>query len=92
MSTDVPKSVVVAVDVKRSYVGDRCGYCSKSQSELQRKPLYCSICRLAVYCDAECQRLAWPLHKKHCVQRRRKFDATLSACGVDPAEVRHKRN
>ena len=30
-----------------------------------RKP-YCSGCRVACYCDAKCQRVAWPVHKGEC--------------------------
>uniref|UniRef100_A0A7S2MWX3 MYND-type domain-containing protein n=1 Tax=Helicotheca tamesis TaxID=374047 RepID=A0A7S2MWX3_9STRA len=26
----------------------------------------CSRCKVAMYCSAECQRLDWPKHKKHC--------------------------
>lgn len=31
-----------------------------------KKRLYCSRCRIAVYCNAECQRVSWRTHKPEC--------------------------
>jgi len=39
-----------------------CGYCGKVEGSLRR----CSRCRNTRFCSTECQRLAWPAHKKVC--------------------------
>ncbi|KIY45102.1 hypothetical protein FISHEDRAFT_49998, partial [Fistulina hepatica ATCC 64428] len=41
----------------------RCSYCGNPSAALRK----CSSCAKASrYCDAECQKLAWPSHKKQC--------------------------
>ncbi|KAF8967549.1 hypothetical protein BDZ97DRAFT_1656465 [Flammula alnicola] len=43
----------------------QCAYCE----EVKEKDLMiCSRCKLAYYCGRECQRLAWPSHKRYCKQ------------------------
>ncbi len=39
-----------------------CGDCKRESA--QRK---CSLCHVIYYCDIECQRAAWPNHRKRCV-------------------------
>ena len=41
--------------------------CSLPNRMVERsKMLYCTRCRYANYCSRECQKAAWPLHKKLC--------------------------
>ncbi len=39
----------------------KCGYCGKSE-----KLLRCTKCKLASYCNRECQKKDWPSHKMSC--------------------------
>ncbi len=38
-----------------------CLYCNKKNCTLK-----CSKCKIIYFCNAECQKKAWPIHKKHC--------------------------
>jgi tetratricopeptide (TPR) repeat protein len=40
-----------------------CGWCGHMDVHQNKK---CGQCKAAWYCNAECQRLAWKEHKKHC--------------------------
>ncbi|GMH96707.1 hypothetical protein TrVE_jg57 [Triparma verrucosa] len=42
----------------------RCSYCNKIPYGGKLKG--CSACKVAAYCDAECQKAHWPSHKKEC--------------------------
>ncbi|KAJ7471929.1 ankyrin repeat-containing domain protein [Mycena latifolia] len=42
--------------------GKSCDACGNSTASLKN----CSRCRIARYCSPECQKKAWPLHKKTC--------------------------
>ena len=44
-----------------------CGTCGK-RSKPTKNLLRCARCRLASYCDASCQKKAWPTHKLACVK------------------------
>lgn len=52
-----------------------CGHCgaqvggSDREGKLVAKLLACGRCRAAHYCSAECQRSAWPAHKKECKKK-----------------------
>jgi hypothetical protein len=48
----------------------RCTHCDKSIAK--DSGFECSVCRSALYCDAECQRSAWAEHKLECKQFGRK--------------------
>ncbi|KAL8278481.1 hypothetical protein RQP46_009171 [Phenoliferia psychrophenolica] len=49
-------------------VGDSCGACGKLGYQLPvgKKFLKCSRCLKSYYCDAKCQKSAWPAHKERC--------------------------
>lgn len=38
-----------------------CLYCDNEACKLR-----CSSCKTVYYCDTNCQKLAWPIHKHHC--------------------------
>ena len=59
-----------------------CALCGKTESELAagEKLRKCGGCGVVRYCSGECQKAAWPGHKKEC--RR----------AADPDEARVKRN
>ena len=38
-----------------------CLYCDNKDCKLS-----CSACKLIYYCDIECQRKSWKIHKQHC--------------------------
>jgi len=42
-----------------------CSYCSKTSTKALQA---CSRCKKPSYCNAECQRAAWPAHKKECIK------------------------
>ena len=42
-----------------------CKHCDKAGP-----PLRCSACRVAHYCNAQCQRAGWPAHKPECLRKR----------------------
>ena len=46
----------------------QCDTCKQKLPYTQMKK--CSRCRCATYCGVQCQRIAWPEHKAHCVRRR----------------------
>ena len=63
----------VAVSVARPVDGSAplphcCALCGKTKSELAagEKLRSCSGCGVARYCSSECQKTAWPGHKKEC--------------------------
>ena len=62
-----------------------CDYCKAEQSE-QKKPMKsCSQCKVAYYCDRECQRKAWKGHKEICKGAR---DAKSALSSVLPPSKR----
>ena len=58
-----------------------CGYCEQAC----RKVLRCSKCKSVAYCGVDCQRRAWPNHKKRCVPPR--HTKSLCACCGALSEV-----
>ncbi|KAI9011606.1 hypothetical protein DFJ74DRAFT_684072 [Hyaloraphidium curvatum] len=44
----------------------RCYQCGFSPEGGQASMKRCSRCKIACYCSVECQRAAWPSHKKMC--------------------------
>lgn len=44
-----------------------CNMCDKMESEA-RTHKRCSRCKVAYYCNAECQHKHWPIHRKGCVK------------------------
>lgn len=45
-----------------------CANCGKSAENAESKLLRCSVCASASYCSTDCQKAAWPNHKKECTQ------------------------
>ncbi len=44
-----------------------CSHCGKLPPEGRSQPFQrCGRCKLAVYCQVDCQRANWPSHKKYC--------------------------
>jgi hypothetical protein len=41
---------------------NKCNYCSKYENNLSR----CSICKSVYYCNRECQKNDWKIHKENC--------------------------
>ena len=58
-----------------------CGYCEQAC----RRVLRCSKCKSVAYCGVDCQRKAWPNHKKRCAPPRR--TKSLCACCGALSEV-----
>jgi len=58
-----------------------CGYCEQAC----RKVLRCSKCKSVAYCGVDCQRRAWPNHKKRCAPPR--HTKSLCACCGALSEV-----
>ena len=58
-----------------------CGYCEQAC----RRVLRCSKCKSVAYCGTDCQRKAWPNHKKRCVPPR--HTKSLCACCGALSEV-----
>lgn len=40
----------------------QCGYCQKYSKDIKK----CSRCKLVLYCNQECQKKHWNLHKENC--------------------------
>jgi hypothetical protein len=53
---------VRAAPLGNTIVSKFCGYCGKAAS------LLCARCQQVAYCDATCQKFAWPTHKAVCVR------------------------
>ena len=49
--------------LKAVFDEDKCSYC-KSKNENLRK---CSRCKLVQYCNQNCQKKHWKIHKSHCI-------------------------
>ena len=47
-----------------------CWYCGRGEDALTTKLQRCTRCRLAVYCNRECQRGDWKLHKAKCYPKK----------------------
>jgi hypothetical protein len=51
-----------------------CSYCAKPMEHPKKHPKYCGICRIAQYCDRNCQKADWNKagqagHKANCIPR-----------------------
>ena len=58
---------------------DTCGHCASTEGPFKK----CGRCRNTVYCSVDCQKKAWPAHKRHCeaLRDRRK---EVRAAGDEP--------
>ena len=46
--------------------GESCSASASSSPRSWKKLLACARCKAAVYCGKDCQKQAWPTHKKYC--------------------------
>ena len=53
---------LIRTDVLAQY-GTPCDYCGATETKVK----YCSRCQAEGHCGVECQKLAWPAHKKKCL-------------------------
>ncbi|KAH8415610.1 hypothetical protein KR222_006478 [Zaprionus bogoriensis] len=92
---DAPAALVIlrnAINGMRGFV-DESSYCSSCGQEKPDKK--CSKCKAVQYCDRECQRLHWFMHKKSCP---RLLAAVLAGAGakepgkapIDTSELREE--
>jgi hypothetical protein len=68
LASPVAVSVARPVDGSGLALSPCCAFCGKTKSELAagEKLRSCSGCGAARYCSGECQKTAWPGHKKEC--------------------------
>jgi len=69
-----------------------CAHCGAQPAASLRR---CARCKEASYCGAECQKAAWPEHKKNCTKKAPAGGETVSGAGgsgklVKPALGSHK--
>ncbi|KAK3295498.1 uncharacterized protein B0H64DRAFT_147106 [Chaetomium fimeti] len=50
----------------RSYNQPSCHACGKSKQDTGKAPLKCSGCSKGWFCDKDCQRSLWSVHKQNC--------------------------
>lgn len=67
-----------------TFVQDETTYCSTCGDEKPDKK--CSKCKAVQYCDRECQRLHWFMHKKTCARPTSNTAATAKK-EIDVAEI-----
>jgi len=59
-----------------------CNHCSKPNA-----PSHCRVCKIAHYCNKQCQKSDWSVHKDHCTKNERLidvFDTVLAPLCLDP--------
>jgi hypothetical protein len=71
-------------DTTPENVDDVCGHCMRRKSPAGKPLLRCGRCKKARYCDAACQRLEWPVHKKICGKPPVRVD--LKGMGIERVE------
>ncbi|EDV40635.1 uncharacterized protein Dana_GF10604 [Drosophila ananassae] len=81
-----------AINGMRGFV-DESSYCSTCGAEKPDKK--CSKCRAVQYCDRECQRLHWFMHKKNCARllaqsQNQSQSQPQSKGNIDTAELREE--
>ncbi|XP_067643012.1 ankyrin repeat and MYND domain-containing protein 2 [Eurosta solidaginis] len=80
-----------AINGHRSFADETC-YCSSCGNEKPDKK--CSKCKQVKYCDRECQRLHWFMHKKTCARPTSNVTASTSTSAVrepiDTAELQEE--
>lgn len=86
-STDPPSAVSVvsaAINGQRGFVDNSqvCVTCGEDKATKK-----CSKCKAVQYCDRECQRLHWFLHKKACDRLRQSTASATKITDADRAEI-----
>lgn len=56
-----------------------CLYCNNKNCKLR-----CSSCKAIYYCNIECQKKSWPIHKKHC---KRDLFCVCILCGQNIPQI-----
>jgi hypothetical protein len=51
------------LEIDREHVAKECMTCGAT-----RKLKMCARCKVARFCNAECMRIAWPVHKSQCLK------------------------
>jgi hypothetical protein len=76
-------------------VKESCAHCQKAATS-EKSLCVCSHCKSVAYCNRQCQRADWKLHKQQCVDCRqldvaRRFHhvAVVSGLTTDPDELEH---
>lgn len=79
-----PKGAMASTATKRSG-GIACAACGRKSEQ----PPSCSRCKLAYYCDSDCQRSHWDQHKSECrpVDDERSDDASTSSASSSAASA-----
>lgn len=54
----------------------RCHACDEAAGKKR-----CAACHMAWYCSADCQKAAWPLHRRHCKQLARAAESASALAG-----------
>ncbi|KAH8266038.1 hypothetical protein KR038_001073 [Drosophila bunnanda] len=94
-SKDAPPALTIlrnAINGMRGFV-DEASYCSTCGAEKPDKK--CSKCKAVQYCDRECQRLHWFMHKKSCARllaqsQSQSQTQPQSKGAIDTAELREE--
>lgn len=76
--------IAAAINGQRSFADASATYCSTCGEE--GAPKKCSKCKAVQYCDRECQRLHWFMHKKACA---RLSQAPSKAQSVPTSKMQH---
>lgn len=90
---DAPPALTIlrnAINGMRGFV-DEGSYCSTCGAEKPDKK--CSKCKAVQYCDRECQRLHWFMHKKNCARllaQSQTHSQSQSKGNIDTAELREE--
>ncbi|KAJ5185770.1 Zinc finger MYND-type [Penicillium cf. griseofulvum] len=53
--------------VPRNFQEPSCFTCGRIKAEIGHKPLKCKRCKVATYCDTDCQNEQWTEHRSSCV-------------------------
>ena len=62
VAVDTPSEKPQSPGSARRKLGRSCARCNEAPEKLQR----CKACKVVYYCNAECQRLHWKVHKAEC--------------------------
>ena len=63
---DVPPTLTRDIHIKPENILHACGSCHASGTAEQQIDLKCALCRVARYCNRDCQTNHWKDHKAHC--------------------------
>lgn len=84
---DAPSALSVitaAINGQRGFV-DNIPVCSTCGEEKPGKK--CSKCKVVQYCDRNCQRLHWPVHKKACTRLSQGIENETPQAAPNPSEI-----